>query len=244
MTTNIQTSVLVPLDQVIDICGSYIYLQGFNSRSYELSQELGKFKHSDSYSKFTDLSAAETYLKANYTEAFEETRAELKSLTVGFSNVLKQQLMKLGYFKKLQIKIEKLRTLRNKYENLLVNPMEHTPMKKLAAEIEMPKYSLSSKSYYYYPIFSNNKMIIRRVAVMETIVEKNYFASGPDYFFDYLLVDVDNPSVKLNYSFRNISDFDGVKWGVFLGKSMLFISEEEAKKSVAEYYQSLINQMA
>lgn len=245
--TNIQTSISVPIDEAIENYGYRISFlkRGFNGEACELEEVLGSFDHSlVNVGKAEWLEHIENHLLCHYSYCSHNFFMELSELRSGLKNIIKQKLTQYGYFKELKKETDDLIVMLKKYEVFLANPLASTPMKKLMAEIKIPKYSLDINSYYYLPVLFNGKFSIRRLAVFQTTIER--LSDNEDYTYNlsYILVDVDNPTVKIDYMHSNLLNFDGLKWGNKLGKNMLFITEEAAKNEVNEFYKMCMNEIS
>lgn len=244
MTKNIQTAHSVPSHQFLHYFGFHIALmnKGADGEPYELKEGIGK--HYDNYDcleKFEKLSHVEHYLKFYYKQQSDRNSLVLSNLKWSPTNIVKRIFFGLGFFNELKTKIEKLENIKQKYVRLLSDPLAHTPIKKLDEKITVPKYLIGEQDYYFHPSIVNGRLIIRKLRSVQRIIEKAIIFPPYTHSFSYDFCDVNDEYFKLKYSFLSLFTFDGTKWGSELGKDMLFLSEEDAKKHVAEVYKEQLD---
>lgn len=247
MTNNIQIANTVPSHQFLHYFGSHIALmkRGYDGEPCELQAGIGRhYDYYDCIDKFEKLSHVEHYLKFYYKEQLDNYSTRLSKIKWSISTIFKQPFFIFGLFHKLQINIEQLQTIKKKYQKLLADPLTHTPIKKLDDEINVPKYLIGDQDYYYYPSLVRSRLVIRKLKVAQRIIEKTNHFPPYTHCFSYDFYDANDKNFKLNYSFLSIFKFDGSKWGSELGRDMLFLSEDDAKSHVVEFYKDMIAEVS
>jgi hypothetical protein len=247
MTTNIQTVNSVPSHQFLHYFGFHIALmkRGYDGEPSELQEGIGK--HYDDYDcidKFEKLSHVEHYLKFYYKERLDNYSARLSKLQWKISTIFKQPFFIFGFSPKLKRNIEELKTIKEQYKKLLADPLTYTPIKKLDEHINIPKYLIGEQDYYYYPSLVRSRLVIRKLHVGQRIIEKASHFPPYTHCFSYDFYDINDKNFKLHYSFLSLFTFDGIKWGNELGNDMLFLSEEDAKNHVTEFYKDQLTTIA
>ena len=243
MTQNIQTAHSVPSHQFLHYFGFHIALM---KRSYygdpcELQEGIGNFYDEyDCLEKFKNIEAVENYLKFYYKEQFDNCSARLNKTEYSISTLFKKPFFIFGCFHELKRNIEEMKTIKEKYKQLLADPLAHTPIKKLDVNINVPKYLIGGQDYYY-PSFVRSRLVIRKLHINQRIIEKASHFPPYTYCFSYDFYDVNDKNFKLHYSFLSLFTFDGTKWGSELGKDMLFLSENDAKNHVVEFYKEQLD---
>lgn len=241
---NIQISNSVPSQQCVNSFGFHIALmkRGYDGEPCDLREGIGKYydtEISDCIEKFKDLTQVEKYLEFYYKERFDNYSAQLSNMKWKISNLFKRPFLAFGYFNELKINIERLETIKKQYSTFLADPLAHTPIQKLDENITIPKYLIGEQDYYYYPSLVRNRIVIRKLELVYRSMEKTDRLLPYSYSFNYVFSDVKNKKFNLKYSFLSLSTFDGIKWGSELGFDMLFLSEDEAKEHVSEFYKEL-----
>jgi hypothetical protein len=241
MTTNIQTVNNVPSHQFLHYFGFHIALmkRGYDGEPCELQEGIGPFHNLyDCIEKFEKTEHVETYLKWYYKQQSDRNSLVLSNLKWSPTTLVKRIFFGFGFFHGLKTKIEKLENIKQQYVSLLSDPLVHTPIKKLDEQINVPKYLIGEQDYYFYPSIVKGRLIVRKLNCVQRIIEKASVFPPYTHSFSYDFCDVNDKNFKLHYSFLNIFEFDGAKWGYELGKDMLFLSEEDAKSQVTEFYKA------
>lgn len=247
MTTNIQTANSVPSHQFLHYFGSYVALmkRGYNGQPCELQEGIGRhYEIYDCIEKFEKLSQAENYLKFYYKEKFDKSSLRLNEAKWSLNSLFKRSFFIFGCFHESKRNIKQLEEIKNKYAMFLADPLVHTPIKKLDEQINVPKYLIGEQDYYYYPSLVRSRLVIRKLHVAQRIIEKTSHFPPYTHCFSYDFYDVNDKNFKLHYSFLSLFKFDGTKWGSELGNDMLFLSEEDAKNHVAEFYKEQLATIA
>lgn len=247
MSKNIQFSHNVSSHQFLHYFGFHIALMNRSSdgEPCELKEGIGHFyEQYDCIEKFEKTEHVENYLKWYYKQQSDRNSLVLSNLKWSPTTLVKRIFFGFGFFNELKTKIEKLETIKQKYVRLLSDPLVHTPIRKLDEQITVPKYLIGEQDYYFYPSIVKGALIVRKLQCTQRIIEKAILFPPYTHSFSYDFCDVNDKSFKLNYSFINIFEFDGSKWGYELGKDMLFLSEDDAKNHVAEFYKGQLATLA
>lgn len=247
MTQSIQIAHSVPSHQFLHYFGFHIALMNRSSdgEPCELKEGIGHFyEQYDCIEKFEKTEHVENYLKWYYKQQSDRNSLVLSNLKWSPTALVKRIFFGFGFFNELKTKIEKLEKIKEQYVILLSDPLMHTPIKKLDEQINVPKYLIGEQEYYFYPSIVRGRLIVRKLQCTQRIIEKASIFPPYTHSFSYNFCDVNDKNFKLNYSFLNIFEFDGSKWGYELGKDMLFLSEDDAKNHVTAFYKAQLATLA
>lgn len=247
MTQTIQTAHSVPSHQFLHYFGFHIVLmhRGSDGEPCELKEGIGHFHEQyDCIEKFEKKEHVENYLKWYYKQQSDRNSLVLSNLKCSPTTIVKRIFFGFGFFNELKTKIEKLEKIKQQYVILLSDPLMHTPIKKLDEQINVPKYLIGDQDYYFYPSIVRGGLIVRKLQCTQRIIENASVFPPYTHSFSYNFCDVNDENFKLHYSFLNIFEFDGSKWGYELGKDMLFLSEEDAKNHVADFYKAKLETLS
>jgi len=257
MSTNIQKPIAVPVSELIEKFGSYFAQnsRGSNGESCKTSETLGPklhYKEAPIYSdalfeleQFNNYETLEANMAYYYENQVDYYNKILDKQTFNISYLFKYVLNKFGFFKKTHEEISLIKNYIATYQELSKMPFRDSPVKRLPDTVMMPQYLLEDDKYYYYPSYYNTKIIVRRMAIIkQTICKVTRYYNDYQYSVNYILVDVDNTSFKMNYEHVKLTHFDGVKWNSKFDDKLLFVNEEDAKNYVKEKYQEAIKEIS